>query len=138
MAKAKARARKQRTKEGDRSMLTCRLTPGEGSGRFMTAAPLAKGELLGATSGGGDLLSNSSGDGERSRMAGTSCMGPSMGAGWNIGISSSGENGGYHRGEAGGDEQGGEGDRERTERVNEPGLVGGVGDREERPRDRNA
>jgi hypothetical protein len=136
MAKAKTRARKQGTKEGDRSMLTCRLAVGEGSGRFMTAAPLSKGELLRAKSGAGGL-SNSSEDGERSRMAGTSCMGPSMGAGWNIGISSSGENGGYHRGEAGGDERGGEGDRERTERVNEPGLVGGVGDREERPRDRN-
>jgi hypothetical protein len=61
-----------------------------------------------------------------------------IGAGWKMGISGSGENGGYHRGGAGGDERGGEGDRERTERVNEPGLVGGVGDREERPRDRNA
>jgi hypothetical protein len=130
-------------------MLTCRLAVGGGSGRFMTAAPLSKGELLRAKSGAGDL-SNSSGDGERSRMAGTSSMGPSMGAGgnmggakrigagWNMGISGSGENGGYHRGEAGGDERGGEGDRERTERVNEPGLVGGVGDREERPRDRDA
>jgi hypothetical protein len=66
-------------------------------------------------------------------MAGTSNMGPSMGAGGNMGISGSGENGGYHRGEAGGD-----GDRE-TERAKEPGLVGGVGDREEeRPRGRNA
>jgi hypothetical protein len=54
-------------------MLTCKLTVGEGSGRFMTAAPLSKGELLRAQSGAGDLLSNSSGDGERSRiMAGTS------------------------------------------------------------------
>jgi hypothetical protein len=62
-------------------MLTCRLAAGEGSGRFMTAAPLSKGELLRAKSGAGGLLSNSSGDGERSRIAGTSCMGPSMGAG---------------------------------------------------------
>jgi hypothetical protein len=61
-------------------MLTCRLTAGAGSGRFMTAAPLSKGELLRAKSGTGGL-SNSSGDGERSRMAGTSSMGPSMGAG---------------------------------------------------------
>jgi hypothetical protein len=36
MVKAKTRARKQGTKEGDRSMLTCRLAVGEGSGRFMT------------------------------------------------------------------------------------------------------
>jgi hypothetical protein len=36
MAKAKTRARKQGTREGDRSMLTCRLAVGEGSGRFMT------------------------------------------------------------------------------------------------------
>jgi hypothetical protein len=60
-------------------MLTCRLAVGEGSGRFMTAAPLSKGELLRAKSGAGGL-SNSSGDGERSRT-GISCMGPSMGAG---------------------------------------------------------
>jgi hypothetical protein len=63
-----------------------------------------------------------------------------IGAGWNIGISGSGENGGYHRGKAGGDERRdrGEGDRE-TERANEPGLVSGVGDRDERrPRCRNA
>jgi hypothetical protein len=38
MAKAKARARKQGTREGDRSILTCRLTAGEGSGRFMTVS----------------------------------------------------------------------------------------------------
>jgi hypothetical protein len=119
-------------------MLTCRLAAGEGSGRFMTAAPLSKGELLRAKSGAGDLLSNSSGDGERSRMAGTSCMGPSMGAGWNIGISSSGENGGYHRGETGGDKRRGEGDREANSRANELGLVGGVGDLGERARCRNA
>jgi hypothetical protein len=36
MAKAKTRARKQGTREGGRSMWTCRLTTGEGSGRFMT------------------------------------------------------------------------------------------------------
>jgi hypothetical protein len=36
MVKAKTRARKQGTREGDRSMLTCRLAVGEGSGRFMT------------------------------------------------------------------------------------------------------
>jgi hypothetical protein len=36
MAKAKTRAWKQGTKEGDRSMLTCRLAAEEGSGRFMT------------------------------------------------------------------------------------------------------
>jgi hypothetical protein len=69
------------------------LTAGEGSGRFMTAAPLSKGELLRAKSGTGGL-SSLSGDGERSRinptpwgvgarriMAGTSCMGASRGAG---------------------------------------------------------
>jgi hypothetical protein len=125
-------------------MLTCKLTAGEGSGSgFVTAAPLSKGKLLRAISGAGGLPSLS-GDGERSRIAGTSNMGRSMGArgnmgaggmgaGWNMDISGSGENGGYHRGEAGGD-----GDRE-TERAKEPGLVGGVGDRDkERPRGRNA
>jgi hypothetical protein len=63
---------------------TCRLTAGEGSGRFITAAPISKGELLRAKSGTGGL-SSLSGDGERSIMAGTSSMGPSMGAGGNIG-----------------------------------------------------
>jgi hypothetical protein len=39
MVKAKARARAQRTREGDKDRLrdTCRLTTGEGSGRFMTS-----------------------------------------------------------------------------------------------------
>jgi hypothetical protein len=38
MVKAKARARAQGTREGDKDRLkdTCRLSAGEGSGRFMT------------------------------------------------------------------------------------------------------
>jgi hypothetical protein len=59
-----------------------------------------------------------------------------MGAGWNMGISGSGENVGY--GEAGGEERRGEGDREANSRANELGLVGGVGDLGERARYRNA
>jgi hypothetical protein len=130
----------------DRLQETCMLTVREGSGRFMTAAPLSKGELLRAKSGTGGL-SNPSGDGERSGIlptpwAGASASGESWPASqaWahrgvpaEHGISGSGENCGYHRGEGGGD-----GERE-TERAKEPGLVGGVGDHDgERPWCRNA
>jgi hypothetical protein len=56
----------------DRLQETCMLTVREDSERFMTAAPLSKGELLRAKSVTGGL-SNLSGDGERSGiMAGTS------------------------------------------------------------------
>jgi hypothetical protein len=77
----------------DRLQETCMLTVREGSGRFMTAAPLSKGELLRAKSGTGGL-SNLSGDGERSGIISTpwgvgerrimackSSMGTSRGAG---------------------------------------------------------
>jgi hypothetical protein len=75
------------------------LTVRECSGRFVTAAPLSKGELLRAKSGTGGL-SNLSGDGERSGiiptpwgvgerriMACKSSMGTSRGAGWSMGTS---------------------------------------------------
>jgi hypothetical protein len=52
------------------------LTVREGSGRFMTAAPLSKGELLRAKSGTGGL-SNLSGDGERSGIIPTPWAGAS-------------------------------------------------------------
>jgi hypothetical protein len=52
------------------------LTVREGSGRFMTAAPLSRGELLRAKSGTGGL-SNLSGDRERSRILPTPWAGAS-------------------------------------------------------------
>jgi hypothetical protein len=39
MARARARARKQGTREGDRFIWICRLTAGEGTGRFITGVP---------------------------------------------------------------------------------------------------
>jgi hypothetical protein len=72
-------------RRGDMGRLqeTCMLTVREGSGRFVTGAPLSKGRLLRAKSGTGGL-SNLSGGGKRGEwriMACKSSMGTSRGAG---------------------------------------------------------